>query len=253
MDLTCLTYEILFFLFLIALLAGFLDTLAGGGGLLTIPALMLSGMGPLAALATNKFQCTFGTATASLMLLRQKRICWHNVKFLMLTAFIGSAIGTLIVQFINAEVLNFVIPIVILLIGVYFLISPSSLNEQRQARISKAHYRRYVMPLIGCYDGMFGPATGSFFTLAGRTLQGLPFLEATATAKALNFATNIASLTVFLFAGQIVWLAGACMLLGQLFGAWLGAHCLYKIPVNVIRYLVVLMCFAMLIKFLVTL
>jgi len=105
------------------------------------------------------------------------------------------------------------------------------------------------VPLIGCYDGLFGPGTGSFFALAGRALRAQSFLEATATAKTLNFSTNFASLIVFIFAGQVIWLVGLTMMVGQFIGAWLGAHCLFKIPVSFLKYLVVVMCFAMLVKY----
>ena len=95
MEFASLTYEIAMFLFIVAIVAGFLDTLAGGGGLLTLPALMMSGLSPLAALATNKLQSSMGTATATVMMLRNKRVRWQQVNYLMLSAFIGSALGTL--------------------------------------------------------------------------------------------------------------------------------------------------------------
>jgi len=244
-----LTIEIALFLFTIAIIAGFLDTLAGGGGLLTLPALMMSGIPPLVALGTNKLQSCMGTATASVMMLRGRRVRWHQVKHLMLSAFIGSAIGTVIIQFVNTEMLTIIIPIVISIIGIYFLITPTIDEEDKPVKVSSSHYKRFVVPIIGCYDGIFGPGTGSFFTLAGRALRAQKFLEATAIAKTLNFSTNIASLIVFLFAGQVIWLVGITMMLGQLIGAWLGSHCLFKIPVNYLRYLVVIMCFGMLAKY----
>lgn len=249
MEFASLTLEIALFLFTVAIVAGFLDTLAGGGGLLTLPALMMSGLPPLAALATNKLQSSMGTATASIMMFRGRRVRWSQVKYLMLSAFIGSALGTLIIQFIDAEVLTLIIPIVISCIGIYFLITPVVDEQNKVAKVSERRYKNLVVPIIGCYDGIFGPGTGSFFTLAGRALRAQPFLEATAIAKTLNFSTNFASLIVFLFAGHVVWLAGLVMMVGQFIGAWLGSHCLFKIPVNYLRYLVVFMCFAMLAKY----
>ena len=249
MEFASLTLEIALFLFTVAIVAGFLDTLAGGGGLLTLPALMMSGLPPLAALATNKLQSSMGTATASIMMFRGRRVRWSQVKYLMLSAFIGSALGTLIIQFIDAEVLTLIIPIVISCIGIYFLITPVVDEQNKVAKVSERRYKNLVVPIIGCYDGIFGPGTGSFFTLAGRALRAQPFLEATAIAKTLNFSTNFSSLIVFLFAGHVVWLAGLVMMVGQFIGAWLGSHCLFKIPVNYLRYLVVFMCFAMLAKY----
>ncbi|WP_057830020.1 TSUP family transporter [Colwellia sp. TT2012] len=252
MDFVSLTIEIYCFLFTIAIVAGFLDTLAGGGGLLTLPALMMTGMPPLAALATNKLQSSMGAATASVMMLRGRRVRWHQVKYLMLSAFIGSVIGTVILQFVDAQMLTVIIPVVITCIGIYFLITPMVDEANKPVRVSSAGYKKFVVPLIGFYDGILGPGTGSFFTLAGRALRGQKFLEATAIAKTLNFASNIASLLVFLFAGHVVWLLGILMMVGQFIGAWLGSHCLFKIPVSYLRYLVVFMCFAMLIKYVAT-
>ncbi|WP_019029255.1 TSUP family transporter [Colwellia piezophila] len=249
MEFASLTIEVALFLFTIALVAGFLDTLAGGGGLLTLPALMMSGIPPLAALGTNKLQSSMGTATATVMMLRGRRVRWQQVKYLMLSAFIGSVIGTVILQFIDAQMLTVVIPIVISIIGLYFLFTPTIDEDNKVEKVSSANYKKFVVPLIGCYDGIFGPGTGSFFTLAGRALRGQKFLEATAIAKTLNFATNIASLIIFIFAGQVIWLVGLIMMCGQFIGAWLGSHCLFKIPVTYLRYLVVFMCFAMLIKY----
>jgi len=244
-----LTIEIALFLFTVAIIAGFLDTLAGGGGLLTLPALMMTGIPPLIALGTNKLQSCVGAGTASVMMLRKRRVRWHQVKDLMPAAFIGSTIGTIIIQFINTEALTFIIPVVISFIGIYFLITPTVDEKNKSAKVSASRYKNMVVPIIGGYDGILGPGTGSFFTLAGRSLRGQNFLEATAIAKTLNFSTNIASLIVFLFAGQVIWLVGITMMLGQLIGAWLGSHCLFKIPINYLRYLVVVMCFGMLIKY----
>jgi len=250
LELVSFSYELLAFLLLVAVVAGFLDTLAGGGGLLTLPALMMGGIPPLAALATNKLQSSMGTATATIMMLRNRRVRWHQVKFLMLAAFIGSAMGTGIIQLINTDALTVVIPVVIGFIGLYFLFTPTVDQANKQPKVSSAVYKQVIVPIIGCYDGLFGPGTGSFFALAGRALRAQPFLEATAIAKTLNFSTNIASLLVFLFAGQVIWLVGLTMMFGQFIGAWLGSHCLFKIPVNYLRYLVVIMCFAMLVKYL---
>jgi len=244
-----LTIEVALFLFAIAIIAGFLDTLAGGGGLLTLPALMMSGMPPLAALATNKLQSSIGVATASVMMLRARRVRWYQVKYLMVASFIGSTIGTIIIQFVDTAMLSAIIPVVILVIGIYFLITPTVDEENKRPKVSSATYKHFIVPIIGCYDGIFGPATGSFFTLAGRALRGQKFLEATAIAKTLNFSSNIAALIVFLFAGHIIWFTGMIMMVGQFIGAWLGSHCLFKIPVNYLRYLVVFMCFAMLVKY----
>lgn len=237
------------FLFFVAIAAGLIDTLAGGGGLIVLPALIISGIPPLQALGTNKLQGTMGTATATYMMFKNKRVTWQQVKYMMLSAFIGSVIGTLVIQFIDTQVLSFIIPAVLLFIGLYFLFSPTPSEEQRTPKITSKLYQRGVVPMIGAYDGMFGPGTGSFFALAGVSGKGMGLITATAEAKPLNFSTNIASLVVFLMAGQVVWAVGILMMSGQVLGAWLGSHCLMVVNPKYIKAIVVFMCFAMLLKY----
>jgi uncharacterized membrane protein YfcA len=165
---------------------------------------------------------------------------------MMIAAFIGSIVGTLIVQFIDAKVLGFMIPLVLVIIAVYFIAAPYLKLESTEPRMSAKLYQKTVLPVIGIYDGMFGPGTGSFLAVAGVSLRGLELIKATAIAKPLNFATNIASLIVFIFAGQIIWLAGVAMIIGQMLGAWIGSHYLFKVNPKVLRILIVTICLIML-------
>lgn len=242
--------QILAFLFFVALLAGFLDTLAGGGGLLTLPALVVAGVPPLAALGTNKLQASVGSGTASLFLFKRKKIRWPALKTLMLSAFLGSLAGSILVQFIDARALNLMIPLVLLAIAAYFIAAPYIRFHASEPRMSERCYKNTLLPVIGAYDGMFGPGTGSFLAAAGSSLRALDLISATATAKPLNFATNIASLLVFIAAGQVVWLAGLVMLTGQMLGAWLGANYLFKANPTLLRLLIVSLCFMMLARYL---
>lgn len=238
--------ETLLFLFFAAAVAGFMDTLAGGGGLITIPALVVSGVPPLAALGTNKLQSSFGSGTSSFLLFKRKKIHWQELRPLMIAAFIGSFVGTVIVQFIDSKVLGFMIPLVLVIIAAYFITAPYLKLESAEPRMSAGLYQKTVVPAIGIYDGMFGPGTGSFLAVAGVSLRGLELINATAIAKPLNFATNIASLVVFIFAGQIMWLAGFTMIIGQMLGAWMGSHYLFKVNPKVLRILIVTICLIML-------
>lgn len=256
MEFTTLSLETMSLLFIVAIIAGFLDTLAGGGGLISTPALFLSGIPPLAALGTNKLQGSMGTATATYMMFKYKKINWEDVKYLMLSAFIGSALGTFALQFINADIVSFVIPVVLFLTAIYFVISPvpkdkptDKTSSTPPKSMSHPKYKNLVIPTIGWYDGMFGPGTGSFFALAGVTCRGHDLITSTAVAKPLNFATNIAALIVFLFAGQVVWSVGLLMMIGQVIGARLGSQFLFKINPAYLRWIVVLMCIGMLIKY----
>ena len=124
MDIANFSIEILTFLFFVGVVAGFLDTLVGGGGLLAVPALLLSGIPPIYVLGTNKFQGSMGTGIATFLLFRKKKLDWNSVKNLMFASFIGSVVGGVIIQFVDTQFLSFVIPIVLVFIAIYFIISP---------------------------------------------------------------------------------------------------------------------------------
>ncbi|SHO46482.1 TSUP family transporter [Desulfopila aestuarii] len=248
MELAGFSLEILTILFCIAVVAGLIDTLAGGGGLIVLPALILTGIPPHYALGTNKLQGSMGTATATIMMLRKRRVHPQEVRTLMIAAFLGSVLGTVAVQFVDTDILSFVIPLVLTCIAIYFLFSPQPIQGGK-AVLSERSYQRFAVPAIGWYDGMFGPGTGSFFALAGVSLRGLGLIDATAVAKTLNFATNIASLFVFLLAGKIVWVVGLLMMVGQMLGAWAGSHVLFTINPKYLRLLVVAMCTGMMIRY----
>ena len=247
MELVNYSIELILIVFVVAIVAGLLDTLAGGGGLITIPALMLTGMPPLSALATNKLQGSMGTATATILLFKSKKITWQKSKAIMFTAFIGAILGTFCVQLIDTQLLTIFIPSVLVIIAIYFIISP---QVSADSKLVEPYYKNLIVPLIGFYDGMFGPGTGSFFAMAGRACRALPIVDSIAQAKPLNFATNVASLFVFIASGHVVWLIGGIMMVGQLIGSWLGTHCLFKINPNYLRWLVVIMCISMLLKYL---
>lgn len=234
----------------VALLAGFIDTLAGGGGLLTLPALMLAGLAPVNALATNKLQGTFGSGMATLTLLRLRRFSPAALRRPFAWSLVGAAAGTALVQVMHTQALQILVPVVLAVIAVYFLLTPGAGRVARAPRLKGPLYERTVVPLIGFYDGFFGPGTGSFFSLAEVALRGRDLITATAHAKAFNFASNIASLTVFVLGGKVLWLSGATMILGQLVGAWLGSHAILRGGHRLIRPLIVLMCLAMIGRYL---
>jgi uncharacterized membrane protein YfcA len=248
MDLANYSFEILTFLFIVGMVAGFLDTLVGGGGLLAVPALLLSGIPPIYVLGTNKFQGSMGTGIATLLLFRKKKLEWNAIKYLMLASFIGSVIGGAIVQFIDTKVLSFVIPIVLVFIAIYFIISPKP-KVGPQNSVSNRSFDKYAVPSIGFYDGMFGPGAGSFFVMTGVMLKKLAIIQATILAKPLNFASNIAGFIVFFSFGHIAFLIGLIMMLGQLIGSFCGTHYLVKANPRVLRLMIVVMSLAMLIRY----
>lgn len=243
-------WQTLAILAVVALVAGFLDTLAGGGGLLTVPALLLAGVPPLQALGTNKLQGSFGTGMATWQVIRRRRVRWDDARWPMLWAFLGSVAGSVAIQFADSERLRVVIPVVLAAIAAYFAFVPKAHHPPDRERMSAAPYEATVVPAIGAYDGAFGPGTGSLFALAGVTLRAYPLVRSTAVAKTLNFATNVASLIVFAVAGQMLWKVGAAMIAGQLVGSYVASHVLFRVKPVVLRVLIVVMSVGMLVRYL---
>ncbi len=244
MDLV-LSPELLAALFGVALLAGFIDTIAGGGGLLTLPALLLAQVPPVAALATNKLQGSFGSLTAALTMLRRGIVRLEDIRELVIGSLLGSMLGTLLVHFVDPGILMFLIPVVLVVIALYFLLVPTAGLEETSPRMSRRLYSVTLAPLIGFYDGFLGPGTGSFFAFSKVWFRGRNLLGATGTAKVMNCASNVASLLVFVAGGEVVWSLGAVMIAGQILGALIGSHTMIRHGSQIIRPLVVCMCLVM--------
>ena len=250
MELINYPVEILVFLFAIGGLAGFLNTLGGCGGLLTIPALLMSGISPIFALGTHKLQTTVGVGSATLLLLKKKKFVWQQIRPIVITSFLGAIVGAFIVQYIDTTILSIIVPIVLVVTGVYFIAQPKLRKFKQKYRTSPAlSYRNVVIPAIGFYDGMFGPGTGSFFVMATTVYKRIGLITASIIAKPLNFSTNIASVIVFISYGHIVWELALLMMISQIIGSILGAHYLIKANPAVIRVLIVVVSFAMMIKY----
>lgn len=237
-----ISLAVMILLFLVALIAAYVDVLVGGGGLLTIPALLLAGVPAISALGTNKFQAVAGSGTATIKLIIGRHISFSKLRWWMLASFIGSVIAALLVQEIDPSAFNWLIPLVIVCIAIYFLLANKTITEGKE-KLSKRVYGLTVVPLIGFYDGMFGPATGSFFVMAGTGLRGSPIIKATMIAKSLNFASNFGSLLIFIWFGKIYWSVGVLMIAGQIIGAYLGTKMLLSIDPSILRRLVVVMSF----------
>jgi len=245
------SYEILAILFAVALLAGWVDAIAGGGGLLTIPALLLVGVPPATALATNKLQGSFGALTAAVYFIRRKMVSVRGNLGAIAAIAIGSMFGGFVLQQINADILVLFIPLLLVSIGLYFLFFARNLDEEREPRIGEGRYAATVAPALGFYDGFFGPGTGSFMATSLVILRGMPIRVATAHAKLFNVTSNLAALAYFVLFGNIAWVAGGVMILGQIGGAYLGAHFAFKGGAKIIRPITVIMCFAMSIRVLI--
>ncbi len=232
-------------MFLVALLAGWVDTLAGGGGLLTLPALMLAGLPPVSALATNKAQGFVGTLTATTVLVLKGQLKIISLLPLVVAAALGSMLGTLLIQRVDTGWLHWGIPFLLIGVAGYFLASPQVGKHERFARQSEKAYGLTAVPLIGFYDGAIGPGAGSFFAVSGVMLRGQTLLQATIRAKLFNFTTNVTSMALFAAAGQVAWTIALAMMLGQFCGATLASHTMLHGGEKLIRPLVITMCVLM--------
>ena len=245
-----ISIEIILFLGIIATLAGFIDAIAGGGGLITVPALLWVGIPPLNALATNKLQGCFGTVTASVNFWRKGLLTINQLKIPIVMTFLGAICGTWLVQNVSSDSLNTIIPWLLISFALFFAFSPKASDLDRHARLSIGAFGISTCSLIGFYDGIFGPGTGSFFMMALILILGFNITKATATTKLLNFTSNIASLAFFALGGHVLWLTGLVMGMGQMIGAWLGSQLAIKHGGKVIRPLLVISSVSLSIKLL---
>jgi uncharacterized protein len=160
-----------------------------------------------------------------------------------------SAAGALLVQLVNTKLLDAIVPVVLSAIAHYFLFAPDVGSVDRRPRIGHSLYCTCILPVIGFYDGFFGPGTGSFFSLSGVSLRGWGLVRATASAKIFNLASSLASLTIFIYGDEIVWLVGGIMIAGQVIGSRLGASAVIAGGARLIRPVIVLVSFAMLARY----
>jgi uncharacterized membrane protein YfcA len=210
-------------LFLAGLSAGFIDAIAGGGGLISVPALLWAGLPPQLALGTNKMQSTWGTLIAVLRYHRAGLVHWRNLRLAVAVTFIASLFGTWTVTRVSNEWLARVVPWLLLVVAAYTLFSPRLGHRPVRARLGPRTFALLGGSAIGFYDGFFGPGTGSFWTIACLSLLGLELTRATAYTKVVNLASNLASLLVFTLALRIRYDVAAVMIAGQLLGARLGS------------------------------
>jgi uncharacterized protein len=228
----------------VGLVAGFVDSIAGGGGLLALPSLLLAGLDPVSALATNKLQGSFGTASATHAFWKKGLLKPSEHVGEIIAVFAGAALGVLAVSYVPTQLLQSAMPVLLAIVAGYFALSP----KLAVGKFPIAVFSFLVAPLLGFYDGVFGPGTGSFFMLALVGFFGLGVVEATGRTKLLNFTSNIASLLMFMLGGKIVWVVGLCMGVAQIAGAQLGARLAIANGARVIRPLLVLVCIAMAVR-----
>jgi len=240
-----LSLEVALFLFFIALVASWVDVLAGGGGLITLPALLLVGVPPHSALATNKLQASFGTLISSWYFIRKKIVNIKENKLMILMTLLGSVGGSWYALQVDASFLNNILPFMLITIGFYYLYMPSTANIHRAKKVSYVLFSIMIASLLGFYDGFFGPGAGMLMGFSFVGLYGVSLLQATAYVKVLNFTSNISSLSYFILFGNINYKLGLIMVAGQIIGASIGANMAIKYNSKLIKPVIVVVCFAM--------
>lgn len=234
-----LTLELVLLLVAAAFAAGFVDAIAGGGGLITLPALLLAGVPPAQALATNKVQGAFGAATAAISYAASGLVDLRSQWRLALLAGLAGAAGAVLVSAIPTDGLRLLLPVILVGIAAFFALKPGLDDLDRTRRLTPLVFAVTAVPLVGFYDGLVGPGAGSFYMIAFVSLAGYGVLKATAHTKLLNFASNLGGLIAFALVGKPLWLIGIGMGLAQVVGAMLGARLASRIGARLIKPLLV--------------
>jgi len=226
---------VLSLLFLVGMLAGLVDSIAGGGGLITIPVLLGVGLPPQIALGTNKLQASFGSGSATLTFIRSGTVNPGDCRTGIIFTALGAALGTLTVQFLDPGLLRRVIPWLLITIVCYTLVTPRLGFEDIRPRMQQGPFFLAAGLLLGFYDGFLGPGTGSFWVMALIFGLGFSMTRATACTKVMNFTSNIVSLLLFIACGSVLWREGLVMGAGQFIGARIGARMVVSRGAHFIR------------------
>jgi uncharacterized protein len=232
-------------LFVTGLIAGFVDSIAGGGGLITIPVLLSFNVPAQFALGTNKLQATFGSGSATWHYAQSKVVSVRDCGLGVLFTVIGAAIGTLILQSSDPAFLKRFIPVLLLAIGAYMIFKPKLGDEDIHPRMKPGVFYPVAGLALGFYDGYLGPGTGSFWAMAFMLGLGFNLTRATGYTKVMNFASNLTSLAVFLRAGQMYYAAGFVMGMGQLLGARVGSRMVVSRGTRFVRPIFLTMVFVL--------
>lgn len=223
MEIITLNGEILCILFFAGLLAGLVDSIAGGGGMIALPALLFVGLPPQQALGTLKLQGSFGTLSASYTYIKKGQASLPEAMTGILATLAGATGGSCLVQQMDPAFVKPAIPFMLLVVFLFTLFSKNLGYSDRKPHMSAPLFYLVFGVSLGFYDGFFGPGTGSFWTVAMMSLLGLNMTKATGYTKIMNFTSNFVALIWFIIGGNVCYTIGLVMAVGQLIGARVGA------------------------------
>nr|WP_255308907.1 TSUP family transporter [Sphingobium fuliginis] len=232
-----------------ALMAGCIDAMAGGGGLIALPALLAAGIPPVPAVATNKLQSSLGTFGACVAYARAGHMDLKAYRWPIFAAFAGSVGGAWLVQRVDPSILAGLMPALLIALAAYFTFSPKMSEIDRHQRIGMV-LLSLLIGVIGFYDGFFGPGAGAFYTSIFIALGGLGLVRATAQTKAANFASNLAGLLTMIAGGHVIWIVGLAMAVGSIAGGQIGSRLAMRFGSRLIRPLLIVMSLALTAKML---
>ena len=220
MDLNAPTYLLLF---ATGLCAGFVDSIAGGGGLIALPVLFSVGLPPQMALGTNKLQGSFGALAASYNYIRKGVVKFNENLSGILFTLIGAALGAWAIQLMKAGFIERLIPGLLLIVFLYTLFMKNLDTGTGKPRMPNLLFYLLFGLGLGFYDGFFGPGTGSFWTAALLIVMGMDMKKASGITRIMNFISNVVALSIFVMGGNVIYSIGLCMAAGQVIGARVGS------------------------------
>ncbi|OEH91589.1 TSUP family transporter [Bacillus solimangrovi] len=228
-------------LFSFGFLAAFIDAVVGGGGLISIPALLFSGLSPSAAIATNKLASSMGSLTSTIAFIRSGHVDFRLVIRLLPLVFCGSLLGAYIVNDVSPDILKPLVLVLLIAVAIYTIIKKDwgSKSTYRKLTWKKASIFALIITLIGFYDGFFGAGTGSFILFAFLII-GFDFVQSAGNAKFLNFGSNIAALIMFIHLDAVVFSYGIPMGIAMVLGAFVGSNFAIKQGVTYVRGLFII-------------
>jgi uncharacterized membrane protein YfcA len=215
--------------------AGFVDSIAGGGGIISLPALLAVGMPPHLALGTNKLQASLGTAFAAGNYARRGLLDRSRLPIGVTCTAVGALAGAALVVHLPSLWLARIVPWLLVAIFVYVVRSPHLGESARPARMAAATFAGVFGLALGFYDGFFGPGTGSFWTMALLSLGGMALPQATAHTKAMNLTSNAVALAWFAFHGDVLWRIGLGIATANVLGALAGSSLAIEKGTRLIR------------------
>ena len=247
MDLSVVTQSILV---AVAFFAGLISSIAGSGGMLTLPALLWAGLPPLDALATNKLQSSIGTLSSAWNFFRNGHIAIRPLLPVLLMGFVGSVIGTFAVQQLESEILLKLIPFLLIAIAIYFLTMPKIAAANPQPKLSQGWFACTAGLGMGFYGGFFGPAMGSIFPFLLVWLVARNLVTATAETKLMILVVNGTSAIIFIAGGHVIWGLAIAMAIAQMVGARMGSNLVMQRGSGLVQPIITIVTLLMAIKLL---